>query len=208
MTSINDILMGGGGAPSAKLVEGTTIAGRITAISEPYQEREYDKFNPGQGDLKFFKNGNPIMTFNVDVATSERDPDDEDDDGTRRIYMDGSRIKKAVKAAVLAAGATGLNVGGHLSITCTHYDTPGDIRSGKNYSATYTPAAPANGVLMGQHEANGHTPTPTPVAPAPAPVATVPAPDAAQVAAVKQAGLDPKVVFAASHPAWVAAYTG
>ena len=153
MTNANDILMGSGGAPTAKLSEGVTVAGRITAISQPYQEREYVRDNPGGGAPKFFPSGDPIMSFTVDIATEQRDPAIEDDDGTRRVYMDGARIKKAVRSAVQASGATGLNVGGHLSITCTHYDTPGDIRSGKNYAATYTPGAPANNVLMEQQAA-------------------------------------------------------
>lgn len=217
----NDVLMGGGGAPTAKITEGVTVAGRILAISEPYQEREYDPNNPGNGAPKFFKSGTPIMSFWVDVATPLRDPSIEDDDGTRRIYMDGSRIKKAVRAGVQAAGATGLNVGGTLSVTCTHYDTPGDMRSGKNYAVTYQPGSPANTVLMGaQPDQQGNPslapgwapqqpqqpayqpPAPAPVAApvqqAPAPVAAPPVaagPTPEQVAAVRAAGLDPANVF-------------
>lgn len=152
----NDVLMGGGGAPTAKITEGVTLAGRILSISEPYQEREYDPNNPGNGAPKFFKSGTPIMSFWVDVATQLRDPSIEDDDGTRRIYMDGARIKKAVRAGVQAAGATGLNVGGTLSVTCTHYDVPGDMRSGKNYAVTYQPGSPANNVLMGAEPDQGN----------------------------------------------------
>lgn len=156
----NDVLMGGGGAPTAKFkAHGDTYAGRIIAISEPYQEREYDPTNPGGGAPKFYpKSGDPIMTFNVDVATTLRDPSIEEDDGTRRIYMDGKRIKDAVRNAVRAVGAPGLAVGGTLSIAYVGDATPGDQRSGKNYQVTYT--APANNVLMGA--------TPQQQAPAPA----------------------------------------
>lgn len=193
----NAVLMGGGGAPSAKFsAVGTVVEGRIVAISEPYQEREYFPSDPGNGPLKFFKNGNPIMTFNLDLATDQRDPAIEDDDGTRRVYMDGARIKKAVRAAVHAAGAPGLEVGGHLAITYTHDDVPGDSRSGKNYSVTYRPGAPANAVLMDQRE------VPEPVAATPAPVAAPvtgqPSPE--QVAAIKAAGMDPSAIFPGYQP--------
>lgn len=213
MSDANSILFGSG-VPSARLTEGVTVAGRIVAISEPYQEREYDRDNPGGGTPKTFPSGDPIMTFTLDLDTGLRDPSIDGDDGIRRVYMDGQRIKKAVREGVRASGARGLSVGGRLSITCTHYDTPGDVRSGKNYTCTYTAGAAANNVLMGQPEP---APTPAPQQPVqqyaqPAPVApaapATPSPDPAQIAAVKGAGLDPRAVFAAQYPAWAATYTG
>ena len=173
MSNANDILFGSG-VPSAKLTEGVTVAGRIVAISEPYQEREYDRDNPGGGKPKTFPSGDPIMTFNLDLDTGVRDPQITEDDGIRRVYMDGQRVKKAVRDAVRASGARGLAVGGHLSLTCTHYDTPGDVRSGKNYTCTYTPGAAANDVLMGS--AVGQQPQQSPQQPAYAPQAYAPAP--------------------------------
>ena len=150
MTNANDVLMGGSSQPTAKFKNhGDTYAGRILAISEPYQEREYDPTNPGGGAPKFYpKSGDPIMTFNIDIATTLRDPAIEDDDGTRRVYMDGKRIKDAVRDAVRAAGASGLAVGGTLSIAYVGDVTTGDQRSGKRYEVSYV--APANNVLMGQ----------------------------------------------------------
>ena len=223
MSDANSILFGSG-VPSARLTEGITVAGRIVAISEPYQEREYDRDNPGGGTPKTFPSGDPIMTFHLDLDTGLRDPQVTEDDGIRRVYMDGQRIKKAVREGVRNSGARGLAIGGHLSITCTHYDTPGDVRSGKNYKCTYTAGAAANNVLMGQPDApQAPAPAPQqqyapaapvqqPVQPAPAPVApaapATPSPDPAQIAAVKGAGLDPRTVFAAQYPAWAATYTG
>ena len=235
MSDANSILFGSG-VPSARLTEGITVAGRIVAISEPYQEREYDRDNPGGGKPKTFPSGDPIMTFHLDLDTGLRDPQIDDDDGIRRVYMDGQRVKKAVRDAVRNSGARGLSVGGQLSLTCTHYDTPGDVRSGKIYQCTYTAGAAANNVLMGQQEPPtapapapqqyapaapqqyAPQPPPAPVAPAPqqyaqpAPVApaasATPSPDPAQIAAVKGAGLDPRTVFAAQYPAWAATYTG
>lgn len=208
--SANDVLMGGGGAPAFKFDQpGATITGRIAAISTPYQEREYDPTNPGGGAPKFYpKSGDPIMTFSLDVVTALRDPSIEDDDGTRRVYMDGKRIKDAVRAGVRAAGAPGLEVGGQLTVQYVRDDVPGDHRSGKNYAVQYVaPVAKANDVLMGAPAAAPATQpvpagwnvppvTPAPVhaqpapaqvpvaAPVPAPVAT--APNEAQLAAFQQ----------------------
>ena len=163
----NSVLMGAG-VPSAKIDLGLPpVTGRITAISEPYQEREYDPKNPGvPGPLKTFPSGDPIMSFSIDIATGQIDPSIENDEGTRRIYMDGGRIKKAVREAVKAAGAKGVSVGGWLSITCVSYDEPGNRQSGKNYAVQYVPGAPANDVLMGQ--AVGQQPPAPPVAQQPA----------------------------------------
>lgn len=227
-TSANDILMGGGGAPGFKFDQpGASIAGRIVAISQPYQEREYDPTNPGGGAPKFFpKSGDPIMTFNVDVETTLRDPSIEDDDGVRRVYMDGKRIKDAVRTGVRAAMAPGLEVGGILSMQYVSDDVPGDHRSGKNYAVAYqAPAAKANDVLMGapaapapaatfspvqaQQTGNGWgqtVPAPSPYQPPVAPVAP-PVPQAPAVAAPVAANDEQLAAFQAwsSSPAGQAA---
>ena len=197
----NDLLMGGGGAPAARFdTEGASVTGRIVAISAPYQEREYDRNAPGQGGLRFFpKSGDPIMTFNFDIATTLRDPSIEDDDGTRRVYMDGSRIKKAFREHLRAIGAPGLEVGGTITLTVTHFDTPGDIRSGKNWAVQYTPpsqGAAANAVL-------GATASPAAPVATPAPAAAssdldTPLTDAqvTSVKAMSTAGLAPEAIAA------------
>ena len=150
MSTANDILFGSG-VPYAKFdAPGVTWSGRIVAISEPYQEREYVKGDPGGGAPKTYPSGDPIMSFSIDLDTGLRDATIEGDDGRRRIYMDGSRIKRAVRDAVKAAGARALVEGSHLSITYTSDEVPGDPRSGKNYAAQYTPGNPASNVLMGQ----------------------------------------------------------
>lgn len=192
----NKVLMGGSGAPRARFENhGDTVTGRILAISEPYQEREYDQNNPGGGAPKFFpKSGDPIMTFNLDLATDMRDPAIENDDGTRRVYMDGARIKKAVAMAVRSAGQSGLAVGGHLSITYTGDQTPGDKRSGKIYAVQYTAAAPANSVLMGEQ---APPPVPQPAAAAQA-TPTPPAADADPTARLRAAGFTEEQIAAAT----------
>lgn len=163
----NAVLMGGASAPTWKFdAPGTRKVGTIAAPPVTRQEREYDPHNPGGGQLKFFPSGDPIMGIVVEVQTDERDPSRDGDDGRRTFYIEGKRLKDAVRTGVRNAGANGLEVGGVLDVTLTHYDVPNDRRSGRNWSVVYTPAG--NAALMGDepHPAT-QAATPTP-APAPA----------------------------------------
>lgn len=148
--SANDVLMGGGpSVPGFKFADpGDSITGRITAPPSTYQVREYDPNNPGGGALKFYPSGDPIMGLYVDLDTGSKDPMIEGDDGIRRIYIDGRYVKEAVREAVIAAGAQGLQPGGVLQLTFTHREDPMDKRSRKFWQAAYTPAG--NAALMGQ----------------------------------------------------------
>src|SRR3546814_3652970 len=85
----NDILFGGGSsAPAIKFdTPGVEQGGRVVTKPQARQEREYDPRNPGKGALKFFPSGDPIMGIVVDVQTNERL--DADDNGIRRIYVEG-----------------------------------------------------------------------------------------------------------------------
>lgn len=185
MSDGNAALMGGGGGgPTWKFdSEGVRKQGTVTEAPQARQETEYDPNNPGGGAPKFFPSGDPIMGVLVTVQTDEKE--DTDDDGKRTFYVEGKRLKDAVRSAVRAAGANGLEVGGKLDITLTHYDTPGDRRSGRNWTIVYTPAA--NTALMGDQGVGGQPSAPAtpPVsAPAPAP-ASAPAPAAAESPADK-----------------------
>ena len=145
----NAILMGGGGSPAWKFdAPGVHKRATITAPPQAKQEREYDPSNPGGGAPKVFPSGDPIMGVSVEVQTDERDPSRENDDGKRTFFIEGKRLKDAVRAGVKAAGAPGLEVGGILNVELTHYDTPGDRRSGCNWRVTYTPGG--NSALMGE----------------------------------------------------------
>lgn len=205
----NDVLMGGGGAPSWKFTDpGTTRVGTIKAPPKAHQEKDYDPNNPGGGKPKFFPSGDPIMGITVEVATDERDQGIEDDDGTRTFWIEGRYLKEAVRSAVLAAGANGLEVGGRLQVTFTHREDPTDKRSRKYWDVKYTPAG--NNTLMTdpapQQPAAAATPAPaTQPTPQPAALAgdgATPAEKAKQLAALgltseqiaPQLGLDPTVV--------------
>lgn len=172
--SANDVLMGGGGAPTAKFANpGDSIKGRVTAPPQAYQEREYDKNNPGGGAPKTYPSGDPIMAVYVDLATDLRDPSIEDDDGTRRLYIEGRYLKGTIRDAIRAAGAPGLEVGGVLDLTFTHREDPEDKRSRKFWQATYTPAG--NNALMAEQAPQAAAPAATP-APVDQPATATPPP--------------------------------
>lgn len=135
----DDFLMGGS-VPSAKFPTlGTTISGRITTEPTVEQQRDYTT-----GEPKFWDDGKPQMQMVVALATTERDPQVQDDDGTRRLYVKG-QLKNAVAQAVRAAGARGLEVGGVLTVK---YVRDGErknprFNAPKEYAAQYVPAATA-----------------------------------------------------------------
>ena len=204
--SANDVLMGGGKHTSATFKHiGDSVSGQIVAISDPYQEREYDRNNPGNGALKTYPNsGQPIMTFNFDVQTSECE--DADDDGLRRVYMDGARIKKQMRAALLAQGfPQGLAVGMTIDMKLASFDESTSI-PGKNFEIHVSKGAAANDLLMNdapQQQApvaapavqQTYAPAPQAQAPVAAPAPAMAGPTPEQVAAVRAAGIDPATMW-------------
>lgn len=164
----NDILMGGGGAPSWKFTDpGTTREGTIKTPPKTHQERNYDPNNPGGGTPRVFPSGDPIIGLTVEVQTTERDPSIEDDDGTRTFWIEGRYLKEAVRNAVRAAGAPGLEVGGKLKVTFTHREDPTDKRSRKYWDVVYTPAGNAS-LMAEQPQAQPQQPAPAPAPAQPA----------------------------------------
>lgn len=192
----NQILMGGAGAPALKFDQpGDRKVVTIVSPPQARQEREYDPNNPGGGAPKVFPSGDPIMGIFVEVREDATGED-------HTFYVEGKRLKDAVKGAVRAAGARGLEVGGKLDVTLTHYDVEGDRRSGRNWQIAYTPAG--NAALMGDpQQAQQQAPAPqAPAQQAPAPQQQAPAPQQqAPAQAAAPAGLP-----AGTTPEQVAAF--
>lgn len=146
----NDFLMGGG-IPAAKFETiGTTVSGQICAQPEVTQQSDLDTGKP-----LFWDDGRPRMQLVVTVQTDQRDPEIADDDGKRKFYI-RAKLQDAVRQAVRASQAKGLEVGGTLAIT---YVADGEQKKRgynppKIYSATYAPpsAAQANAFLNGGGE--------------------------------------------------------
>lgn len=200
-------LMGGGGKSAKFDTPGTTITGTITSPPQVRQQTDMETGKPLTWD-----NGDPRLQLVVQLQTNEHD--DNDDDGTRNLYVKGSRdpasgsLHAAVAIAVQAAGAKGLEPGGTLSVK---YVGDGVAKTRgfnppKRYVAKYTPPAAdwfntdttATGDQAGEETgAQGSPAPPDPWAstPAPAAAAASSGPTPEQVAAVRAAGLNPTQVF-------------
>ncbi|TDE20855.1 hypothetical protein E1295_47015, partial [Nonomuraea mesophila] len=148
----NDFLMGGG-IPSGHAVfdkapHGTALTGTVTATPTVEQQRDLDT-----GKLKFWdSDGKPMMQLVVTLQTDLRDPEMHDDSGLRKLYVKGNMLA-AIRTAVRAAGAKGLEPGGTLTVT---YVSDGEQKkAGKNppkiYTAVYVApaAAAANAFVQG-----------------------------------------------------------
>jgi|SRR5690625_3474034 len=201
MTNATDFLLGGAGKSAKFEAIGDSISGTITASPEVRQQTDL-----ATGKPKTWDDGHPIYQLVVSLQTTQRDPDDPDDDGVRNLYVKGSKkagsksLHDAVAQAVRSSGARGLEIGGTLTVKFVGERAPETrgFNPAKQYEATYTP--PSNAAFLGTDDA----------APAPAeqPAASAPAPDA--VATAKQlisAGLDDGTIVTSTGlaPAVVAA---
>ncbi len=132
--------LGGGGPASAKFKShGDTVGGVIAVEPEQRQQTDMKTNEP-----LTWKDGSPRLQLVVTVQTDLIDPEVEDDDGMRRLFVKGE-MRKAVQKAVIAAGAKGLDVGGELHVTYVgDGEKQGNLSAPKLYSATYKkPAAGA-----------------------------------------------------------------
>lgn len=108
-TDVNEFLMGGG-IPAAKFdTIGDIVKGTIVN-SEVAQQTEF-----GTGVLKTWDDGRPMMQAVITLQTAERDPQVDDDQGLRKLYVRG-QMQAAVRDAVRRSGASGLELGGTLAV--------------------------------------------------------------------------------------------
>ena len=119
------------GAKSAKFpTVGSKVSGSVVA-SELQQQTEFETGLP-----KTFNDGNPMLQLVVTIQTAERE--DNNDDGTRRIFAKGQMLA-ALKAAVKACGSSGLVNGQGITVA---YVSDGEARKGlaapKQYDVTLT----------------------------------------------------------------------
>ena len=180
----NDVLNGGGGAPSLDMPQGVWVGGPVRA-AKTYHVREYDPNNPGRGALRYFPSGDPIYGVVYDVQTSERT--DADDDGVRRMFVEKVRQLNAVRDAVAAAGAKGVEIGGTLMMCHTGTERGKGANEANTYAAHYTrpvhavpgaPAAPQPAYQMPPAQPQVPAYAPQPAYAAPAAVQAVPQPQA------------------------------
>jgi hypothetical protein len=141
--NVDNFLFGGGKSASFPHI-GSKITGTVSAPPELQQQRDMESGKPLTWD-----DGNPRMQMVITLDTDERDPEDPDDDGTRRLFVK-SGMKAALARAVKAAGASRIEVGGRLTVTYTADDNARKkkgFNAPKIYEATYVrPADQALGV--------------------------------------------------------------
>jgi len=139
MTDANSLIMGSS-IPSATFNEiGAVYEGTITAL-DVMQARDFATHEPA-----FWKDGSPKMQAVVTLKTSERDPEIENDNGMRRLYVSSKGMREVIAAAVKKAGADGLAVGGTLGVK---YVRNGEGQNKSNpprlYGAKYEPPPPGS----------------------------------------------------------------
>lgn len=156
-----DSFLMGGGTPSAKFPTiGTSITGTVTREPEVLQQTDFDSGKP-----LFWDDGKPKLQARVVLATTERDSQIPDDDGTRAVYVKG-QLQKAVAQAVRAAGAARLEVGGRLTVTYTaDGERKGKLNPPKIFTAKFErpdPVAQAADPAPGAGQAGGQQDAPPP----------------------------------------------
>ena len=141
--NVDSFLFGSGKSASFPHI-GSSITGTVSAPPELQQQRDMESGKPLTWD-----DGNPRMQMVITLDTDERDPEDPDDDGTRRLFVK-SGMKPAIARAVNAAGASRIEVGWRLTVTYTADDNARKKKgfsAPKIYEATYVrPADQALGV--------------------------------------------------------------
>lgn len=131
-----------GGVPSAKFPAfGSTVTGIISEDPQESQQTDMD------GKLKTWNDsGEPMLQLVVTLATDERDPEIDEDDGQRRVYVKG-QMRSAFQAALKASKSKGLNIGDKLSVTYTHDGEKSNpkLSAPKQYVVVHTPGHQTDG---------------------------------------------------------------
>lgn len=108
-SSVNSILMGSGGRSASFKKHGDQVWG-VIAHAETRQQISMDDSAP-----LFWEDGKPRMQVVVTLQTEEQD--DDEDDGLRRVYVKvPSQMLAAMRKAVTAAGAKGIEEGGKFLV--------------------------------------------------------------------------------------------
>ena len=138
----------GSGAQAVKFPTiGTKVTGTVVGDMEVRQRTDIST-----GELLTWPDGNPKLQMVLALATDERDPNNADDDGERRLFIpDPGGLKTAIGLALSTAKAKSLKPGGKLTIVFSS-ETPSQTRGfnpSKNYTATYEPPAADAGFFNG-----------------------------------------------------------
>lgn len=132
--------------PTVSFEKGVAVEGYIITV-ERQQQREYRKEGNGPAMYWDREETRPIWQVLVTLQTSELDPDDEADDGRRKLYLKGrakvnpESTQDAVRDAVKAAKRKKIEIGGYLRLECYDETTPPskNMSGTKLYRASYRP---------------------------------------------------------------------
>lgn len=149
MNDVNAYLFGGGGKAAEFKQVGDMIVGTITNV-EMAQQTALEDNKP-----LFWDDGSPRMQLVITLQTDQRDPDDETDEGLRRLYAKGGKfevadgkgqgLKEAIADAYKKAGLKSIEVGHKLTVGYTgngKTKTRGH-NAPKLYSAKVEPGSPS-----------------------------------------------------------------
>lgn len=117
-----------------------TVSGTITAIHPPE-----DVLDPKEGKPTGKKQ------VRIELATNERDPEAEFDDGARTLYVK-SYMRGAIGDALRKAGEKEPKVGGTLTVSFIRTEPPekAGLSASKHFAAVYVPPAVTGGFFNGE----------------------------------------------------------
>lgn len=151
--SLSDLLNSTGGKSFKFDSIGVTVTGTVVS-AEVVQKRNFDT-----GEPEFWSDGKPQEQVRITVSTTLRDPDDPEDEGLRSVYIKGwGDDLRALKAAIKAANAKDVEVGGTFTAT---YTGDGQVPAGKRgfppkiKAYTYVRPSATAAVLTDQPAASG-----------------------------------------------------
>lgn len=134
----NAFLMGAA-VPSAKFDQvGAEVSGRVV-----HRETRLQTVF-GTNEVKHWPSGDPMYQLVVHIQTTQRNPMIENDNGVRAIYVKGKNFTDAVRDAVKAVGAPGVEVGGSIRVQYVGDDNSSKApQKPKMYQVQYMAAPPA-----------------------------------------------------------------
>lgn len=183
---LDEMLSGGGKTFFRKGdAPGRSVTGTVTAT----QVRQVTSFDTGKPEFWDEAKTQPKRQVVITLATSERDPDDADDDGSRNVYVKGWGDQRR---ALAKAGKP--EVGDRLTVTYTGDAAPAvkGFNGERQYAFVLAKVDPVADVLAESQATPPATSAPTATPP------STSGPDTSKVPALRAAGLSDEAIAAAT----------
>lgn len=134
-----DFLIGAAGAVAKFPEVGDKVVGKVLR----YEKRQSKDM--ATGELKTWEDGTPVYEVVITLQTEDRDPEIEDDDGLRRLFVRGGMLN-AVRDALRAARWRQSLVGGTLGVKYVGDGTPSrrGFSAPKQFKAMFEAPSPAD----------------------------------------------------------------